>query len=80
MLRLLTLRSGMFTGYYQPRQVKMMCPHSKFNNLGLVFEVENQNTEVGFDLGDDDCYERLNNEIFGCGQGGESSVAGWRFR
>lgn len=70
----------MFTGYYEPRQVKMMCPRSKYNNLGLVFEVQNQNTEVGFDLGDDDCYEALNNEIFGCGQGGESSVAGWRFR
>lgn len=38
------------------------------------------NTEEGFDLGDSDCVTRLNNEIFACSHGGESTVAGWRFR
>lgn len=69
---------GMFTGYYAPRQMKSMCPQS--GGTGLVFDVQNQNTEVGFDLGDDDCYYRLSNEIFGCEHGGASVVAGWYFR
>jgi hypothetical protein len=70
--------NGMFTGNYEPRQLKAMCPDS--GSLGLEFVVQNLNTEVGFDLGDDDCSERLNNEIFACEHGGESTVAGWFFR
>ncbi|CAK1360622.1 hypothetical protein CB0940_06643 [Cercospora beticola] len=72
--------NGMFTGYFQPRQTKSMCPRSGSRNLGLLFEVQNLNANAGFDLGDNDCYERLTNEIFGCGKGGESTVAGWRFK
>ncbi|KAI3391928.1 hypothetical protein diail_6630, partial [Diaporthe ilicicola] len=71
---------GMFTGNFAPRQTKSMCPRSATRSLGLLFEVQNLNTNTGFDLGDDDCYNRLNNEIFGCGNGGESTVSGWRFR
>lgn len=71
---------GMFTGWYAPRQTKSMCPRSGGKSLGLLFEVQNLNTGAGFDLGDDDCYQRLTNEIFGCGNGGESTVSGWRFR
>jgi hypothetical protein len=69
---------GMFTGDYAPRQLKAMCPRD--GGLGLEFVVQNLNTQVGFDLGDDDCYERLTNEIFGCEHGGASTVAGWYFR
>jgi hypothetical protein len=69
---------GMFTGNYAPLQLKAMCPTS--GNMGVEFVVQDQNKEVGFDLGDDDCSERLNNEIFGCEHGGESVVAGWYFR
>lgn len=70
---------GMFTGNFAPRQTKSMCPRNG-QNLGLLFEVQNLNANTGFDLGNDDCYERLNNEIFACAKGGESTVAGWRFR
>jgi hypothetical protein len=70
---------GMFTGDYAPLQLKAMCPRGD-NNIGLEFVVQNQNAEASFDLGDDDCSERLNNEIFGCEHGGESVVTGWYFR
>ncbi|KAH8585292.1 hypothetical protein B0O99DRAFT_696679 [Bisporella sp. PMI_857] len=68
---------GMFTGYYSPGQTKAMCPRD--GGIGLVFEVQNLNND-GFDLGDDDCLLRLKNEILACSHGGESTVAGWRFR
>ncbi|KAK6004632.1 hypothetical protein QM012_008494 [Aureobasidium pullulans] len=70
--------NGMFTGNYDPRQLKAMCPRS--GNMGLEFVVQNLNTNTGFDLGDDDCYNRLSNEIFGCDHGGESTISGWFFR
>lgn len=69
---------GMFTGNFNPRQTKSMCPRD--GGLGYLFEVQNLNDHQGFDLGNDDCYNRLNNEIFGCSQGGQSTVSGWRFR
>ncbi|KAF2208057.1 hypothetical protein CERZMDRAFT_91650 [Cercospora zeae-maydis SCOH1-5] len=69
---------GMFTGYFAARQTKSMCPRS--GGKGLLFEVQNMNTNTGFDLGNDDCYNRLSNEIFGCVWGGQSEVSGWRFR
>jgi hypothetical protein len=56
-----------------------MCPRGD-GSIGLEFVVLNQITDTSFDLGDDDCSERLNNEIFGCDHGGESVVAGWYFR
>ncbi|CAD0092125.1 unnamed protein product, partial [Aureobasidium vineae] len=68
---------GMFTGNYDPRQLKAMCPRS--GNMGIEFVVQNLNTDVGFDLGDDDCYERLTNEVFNCEHGGESTISGWFF-
>lgn len=69
---------GMFTSNYAPLQLKAMCPRS--GNMGVEFVVQNQNRDTGFDLGDDDCSERLNDEIFGCAHGGESVIAGWYFR
>jgi hypothetical protein len=70
---------GMFTGNYQPLQLKAMCPKGD-GGVGLEFVVQNQNSKTSFDLGDDDCSERLNNEIFGCAHGGSSVIAGWYFR
>jgi hypothetical protein len=72
--------NGMFTGDFAARQTKSMCPRSGSKSLGLQFEVQNLNANTAFNLGDQDCYDRLNNEIFGCDHGGESTVAGWRFR
>jgi hypothetical protein len=42
--------------------------------------VENLNNREGFDLGNDDCYNRLTDEIFACEHGGDSTISGWRFR
>jgi hypothetical protein len=69
---------GMFTGNFNPGQTKSMCPKS--GSLGTLFEVQNQNPNQGFDLGDDDCVKRLYSEIDSCHWGGESSYSGWRFR
>jgi hypothetical protein len=71
---------GMFTGNYAPGQTKRMCPSSSSEILGIKFEVQNQNTNQGFDLGDDDCVKRLYSEIDSCERGGESAYSGWRFR
>jgi hypothetical protein len=72
---------GMFTGNYSPGQTKSMCPHSKYSgNANVKFEVQNQNNNAGFDLGDDDCVKRLHSEIDSCSWGGESSYSGWRFK
>lgn len=60
-------------------ELKAMCPRGD-GSIDLEFVVQNQNTDTSFDLDDDDCSERLNNEIFGCDHGGESVVAGWYFR
>ena len=46
-------QNGMFTGNFEPGQTKAMCPSSKYSNLPKVkFEVQNQNTNQGFDLGE----------------------------
>lgn len=70
----------MFTGNFEPRQTKSMCPRSGSKSLGLLFEVQNLNKNTGFDLGNNDCYDKLTALIFDCGRGGDSVVAGWRFR
>lgn len=69
---------GMFTGNFNPRQTKSMCPRD--GGLCYLFEIQNWNDHQGFDLGNDDCYNRSNNEIFGCLRDGQSTVSGWRFR
>jgi len=74
-----TKNGGMFTGWYRPGEAKRMCLKD-LNNRGAFFEVQNLNTNTGFDLADHDCVMRLSNEINGCDRGGESHVAGWRFR
>jgi hypothetical protein len=74
-----TKNGGMFTGWYAPGQAKRMCLKD-IGNRNCFFEVQNLNTATGFDLADSDCVMRLSNEINGCNHGGESTVAGWRFR
>ncbi|GAB7325757.1 hypothetical protein MBLNU13_g09710t1 [Cladosporium sp. NU13] len=44
---------GMFTGNFAPGWTKSMCPKS--GSLGTSFEVQNQNTNQGFEFGDDYC-------------------------
>lgn len=70
---------GMFTGFYNPGQTKKMCVASKWGGQTNGFEVQNLNNNQGFDLGDNDCFDRLNSEI-NCLFGGTSTVAGWRFK
>jgi hypothetical protein len=71
----------MFTGNFAQGQTKSMCPSSKFSgNLKTKFEVHNQNTNQGLELGDDDCVKHLHNGIDSCNWGGESSYSGWRSR
>lgn len=78
---------GMFTGNYAPGQTKAMCPETTRQGLDpsryarkVKFEVQNLNKNTGFDLGDDDCYNKLVSEINSCTYGGETITAGWRFR
>jgi len=73
---------GMFTGGFTPGQVKSMSPKSKhdYKRPNTLFEVENQNAEHSFDLGDEDCYNSLLSKIEECDAGGESESSGWRFR
>ncbi|KAH7259445.1 uncharacterized protein BKA55DRAFT_687743 [Fusarium redolens] len=68
---------GMFYGQFTAGQTRWMCP--RIGNVGLLFEVQNNWNEI-VDLGNDDCYTRLKNEIYGCDRGGESTVSKWRFR
>jgi hypothetical protein len=53
-----------------------MCPRTE-GDIGVFFQVQNLNTNTGFDLGDDNCYLRLSNLIDGCSRGGEDIIAGW---
>ena len=70
---------GAFTGNFAPGEAKSLCvQHS--NTQKYNFYVQNLNTGQGFDLKDDDCALRLENEINGCDRGGDSTIAGWRFR
>lgn len=70
-------QNGMFTGNYAPGQTKAMCPGPDNH---VLFEVQNQNPTQAFDLGDDDCVQRLQEVMDKCYFGGEISVAGWRFK
>ncbi|KAK4187634.1 septin [Podospora australis] len=68
---------GMFTGNYAAGQTKSMCPKS--GGKGLLFQVQNMGGGTA-DLDNQECYNRLTNEIFGCGRGGETVFGGWRYR
>ncbi|KAB5559521.1 hypothetical protein GE09DRAFT_1220202 [Coniochaeta sp. 2T2.1] len=70
---------GAFQGVYAPGEAKSACVQGT-GTLKYDFVVQNLNTGASFDLADADCVWRLENEINGCAQGGQSDVAGWRFR
>ena len=71
--------AGAFQGYFSLGQAKSACvQHSGTQNF--AFFVQNLNMGAGFDLNDDDCVFRLQNEVNGCSRGGPSDIAGWRFR
>ncbi|KAF2839476.1 hypothetical protein M501DRAFT_1057744 [Patellaria atrata CBS 101060] len=70
---------GAFQGFFAPGEAKRAyIQHS--NTQKLEFFVQNLNIDAGFDLGDGDYALRLENEINGCDRGGQSDIAGWRFR
>ncbi|KAK5658007.1 hypothetical protein OQA88_2561 [Cercophora sp. LCS_1] len=70
---------GAFQGYFLPGEAKYACvQHS--GSQKYEFFAQNLNTRTGFDLGDVDCVFRLQMEVNNCARGGESEVAGWRFR
>jgi hypothetical protein len=70
---------GAFQGEFRPGEAKYACiQHS--GTQKLEFSVQNLNTGASFDLNDADCVLRLQNEINGCSHGGQSDIAGWRFR
>jgi len=73
--------SGGFQGWFGPGETKYVCVNCPDGrDCRLEFTIKNENTGASFDLGDDDCATRLGNEIWGCSNGGESSVSGWHFR
>jgi hypothetical protein len=73
--------SGAFQGVFGPGETKYVCIDCPDNrDCKLEFSIQNENYGASFDLGDDDCATKLGNEIWGCSNGGESSVSGWHFR
>ncbi|KAM0190112.1 hypothetical protein ACHAPA_010922 [Fusarium lateritium] len=70
--------NGNFKGHFNPGEEKVYCvPFG--SSTSFVFKVKNLNTNQGFDLNDDDCALRLQNEINGCNEGGQSTFSGWWF-
>ena len=76
--------NGAFAGTFGPGETKRYCVTYRSgpskNDRSLFFEITNLNTGASFDLGNDDCKNRLHDEVWGCGAGGESTIAGWKFR
>lgn len=70
---------GAFQGTFARGEAKYACVQGT-NTQKYEITVQNLNNDAAFDLGDADCVLRLENEINGCDRGGESVVAGWRFR
>ncbi|PVH82868.1 hypothetical protein DL98DRAFT_513561 [Cadophora sp. DSE1049] len=67
-----------FKPYWESPYPATLCVnrgHGSFN-----FAITNLNGVTGFTLKSEDCYKRLAAEISGCGYGGESDTAGWRFK
>ncbi len=67
-----------FQGVYKPGETKSACVESGLGKYN--FRVQNLNRGASFDLRDADCVLRLHNVINDCERGGQSEVAGWRFR
>lgn len=71
-------KSGQIGGFFGAGQTKYFCLNLPNNKKG-EFWVQNKGSQ-GFNLNNDDCILRLNNEVLGCQYGGESVVSGWYFR
>ena len=66
-------------GNFDRKNVKYRCRNAGSANKKLEFCVENTANNALY-LNRDDCVLRLSNEINGCGKGGESTIADWKFR
>jgi hypothetical protein len=75
--------SGAFAGTFGPGETKRFCvnePDTSWGDKRYFFEITNQNTGESFDLDNANCYDRIHDEVWGCGAGGETTTAGWHFR
>ncbi|KAL0939647.1 uncharacterized protein CTRU02_206257 [Colletotrichum truncatum] len=72
-------KKGAFQGRFAPGEFKNACVNIS-GTQSIRMSVGNLNKNTGFDLGDQDCTLRLQNEINNCGKGSEHDVSGWRFR
>lgn len=75
--------NGFFAGTFGPGQTKRFCREQSLGKDGYqrnFFEITNLNGGASFDLGNTDCYNRMHDEVWGCGAGGESTISGWKFR
>jgi hypothetical protein len=67
------------SGGFNGGQTKYVCRDAVTPNKRLEFWVTNTaGNSLSLDLRD--CVLRLGNEINGCGHGGETTTAGWKFR
>ncbi|THY09760.1 hypothetical protein D6D01_09451 [Aureobasidium pullulans] len=55
-----------------------MCPRGQDQNIDFV--VQNLNANTGFELANQDRYDKFNSEISKCAHGDETTNAGWFFR
>ncbi|KAF4994809.1 hypothetical protein FGRMN_5543 [Fusarium graminum] len=70
--------NGTFRGHFNADEERYYCvPFGSVTSF--VFKVKNLNKNEGFELNDDDCALRLQNEINRCNEGGHSMVTGWWF-
>jgi hypothetical protein len=67
------------SGGFNGGQTKYACRNAGTPNKRLEFWVTNTAGNA-LHLNHGDCVLRLGNEINGCGHGGETTTAGWRFR
>jgi hypothetical protein len=72
--------AGVFQYTFGLGETKYVCVNSPEPGQKFEFWIKNENYGAYLDLNDDDCATRLGNEIWGCDNGGESSVSGWYFR
>lgn len=71
-------QQGVFQGVFQPNERRHVCVELS-GTIYADFVVQNLNLNQAFDIADDDCVQRLHNEIYGCDFGGITVNADWRF-
>ncbi|KAL0939196.1 uncharacterized protein CTRU02_205806 [Colletotrichum truncatum] len=77
-------KRGAFQGIFLTNEVKFACVNLQ-NDIKLEMWVTNENSRQSFDLNDGDCTKEFANLMRDCqengvSQGGQNTVAGWRFR